>query len=412
MNFQPELNFLKNLLVNLNLNTRIIEENYEMEPFDYGLRQLINPDIDYSKHFNELLSYCNSNAINHIMDEFSFQYTMIKLPITNTATYLLVGPYSLTSFSSNHQIKLAEKYHIPPECNQLLDYILQKVPIFISYNYLSTIFNTFGDIIFGSADHYTVNNSEYESKYLLTSFTDNAEEPKYSDVLFDTMQYMEERYRLENDLLHSVAHGQINKIEMQIATITPQLFEQRLSDPIRNYKNYAIVMNTLLRKAAESGAVHPLYVDQISSKYAHRIDNTNSVDALISIMREMPRKYALIVKNHSLKGYSTPVRKIMMNVYSNLVGDLSLKTQAKMLNINASYLSSLFKKETGFTLTEYVNSQRIQHAVFLLNSTDLQIQTIAQHCGYTDICYFTKTFKKIIGKTPTEYRSILLYQKQ
>ena len=46
----------------------------------------------------------------------------------------------------------------------------------------------------------------------------------------------------------------------------------------------------------------------------------------------------------------------------------------------------------------------MEHALFLLNSTNMQIQTIAQYCGIPDVNYFTKTFKKYIGKTPKEYR--------
>ena len=63
-----------------------------------------------------------------------------------------------------------------------------------------------------------------------------------------------------------------------------------------------------------------------------------------------------------------------------------------------------FKKETGKTLTEYVNGKRIEQAVFLLNSTRLQVQTIAQHCGISDVNYFTRLFKATLGKTPKEYR--------
>ena len=75
-----------------------------------------------------------------------------------------------------------------------------------------------------------------------------------------------------------------------------------------------------------------------------------------------------------------------------------------MLNVNASYLSKLFKKETGITLTEYVAKKRIEQAAFLLTSTNLQIQTVAQNCGIYDVNYFTKLFKKHTGKTPKEYR--------
>ena len=51
-----------------------------------------------------------------------------------------------------------------------------------------------------------------------------------------------------------------------------------------------------------------------------------------------------------------------------------------------------------------MNQKRIEHAVFLLNTSNLQIQMIAQYSGIADVNYFTKTFKKIIGITPKEYR--------
>ena len=121
----------------------------------------------------------------------------------------------------------------------------------------------------------------------------------------------------------------------------------------------------------------------------------------------MVRKYCLLVKNHSLKGYSMLVRKVITNIIYDLTADLSLKVQAKELNVNPSYLSTLFKKETGQTLTEFVNRKRIEHAILLLNSTDMQIQVVAQYCGIPDVNYFTKTFKKIVGKTPKEYREMI-----
>lgn len=105
-----------------------------------------------------------------------------------------------------------------------------------------------------------------------------------------------------------------------------------------------------------------------------------------------------------MKGYSLLVQKVITRIDSDLTTDLSLKTQAHLLDVNPSYLSTLFKKETGLTLTDYVNKKRVENAVFLLNTTTMQIQTIAQYCGIADVNYFTKIFKKYIGKTPKEYR--------
>ena len=175
-------------------------------------------------------------------------------------------------------------------------------------------------------------------------------------------------------------------------------------DSLRNLKNYGIVLNTLLRKAAEQGAVHPLYIDKLSSDMARRLEMTRTPADCLDMYHTMVHKYCLLVKNHSMRNYSQLVQHVILRIESDLTADLSLKAHAEFLNVNPSYLSTLFKKETGVTLTEYVNRQRIEHGIFLLNATDLQVQTIAQYCGFPDINYFTKTFKRMIGQTPKAYR--------
>src|SRR5699024_2484447 len=149
---------------------------------------------------------------------------------------------------------------------------------------------------------------------------------------------------------------------------------------------------------------HPIHIDKLSSEFAHRIEQITSESGMNTLSREMVRKYCLLVTNHSMKDYSLLVRKVLTQIDLDLTADLSLKVQAKALGVNASYLSTLFKKETGKTLTEYVNGKRIEYAIFLLNSTQLQIQAIAQYCGISDVNYFTRLFKTAVGKTPKEYR--------
>ena len=86
------------------------------------------------------------------------------------------------------------------------------------------------------------------------------------------------------------------------------------------------------------------------------------------------------------------------------ISELGHLLAIELQNINASYLSALFKKETGVTLTEYINQKRMKQAARLLTSTKLQIQTISQYCGISDVNYFSKLFKKYAGKTPNEFR--------
>ena len=168
------------------------------------------------------------------------------------------------------------------------------------------------------------------------------------------------------------------------------------------------MLNTLLRKATESADVPPIHIEHLSSYLLERIVALSQSPDALELQKDIIRKYCHLVQSHSLKGYSPIIQKVMTQITTNLSSDLSLDAQAKLLNVNPSYLSALFKKETGMTLTEYVQRKRINHAVFLLNTSNLQIQVVAQHCGISDVNYFTKIFKRFVGKTPKDYRKEFL----
>ena len=215
---------------------------------------------------------------------------------------------------------------------------------------------------------------------------------------------MEKRYSLENELMRAVSLGQMHKDTLFTSSFSETVFEKRTADPIRNLKNYCIIMNTLLRKAAESGGVHPLYLNRVSSSFALKIEQMQSLGEGSELMREMFRSYCRLVRKHSLKDYSLVVQKTILLIDSDLTADLSLSTLAESQGVSAGYLSTIFKKETGKTVSNYIRDKRIKHAAHLLATTKLQIQTIALHCGIVDVQYFSKIFKKITGKTPKEYR--------
>ena len=163
-------------------------------------------------------------------------------------------------------------------------------------------------------------------------------------------------------------------------------------------------MNTLLRKAAERGGVHPIYLDNVSAEFAKKIEQLPSLEGTPKLMREMFRSYCRLVRKHTMTQYSPPVQKTILLIDSDISADLSLKTLANAQSISAGYLSTIFKKETGKTVSEYIRERRIAHAAHLLESTNLQIQTVALHCGIIDVQYFSKLFKRQMGKTPSEYR--------
>lgn len=400
--------FFEKIMQNMHLNTYILQAPFDTcHYFDAGMRRLLNPKTNYASYFQGLNRLSTEHVVYKIFDAFLFNYILMELPDQECRTFLLIGPYTLTAFDRNTILEKAEKFSVSPELFPEFNCIYSTLPLVVDSGTLFTIINTFCAEIWGSMDNFTM--QEIHDLSSDNSLPDaDYESFKDSDDLFHNITDIERRYASENNLLQAVSRGQLHKLEMFIEHLNFLTLEQRTADPIRDAKNYAIITNTLLRKAAEHGAVHPIHIDEISSQFAKKIELATSLQTLTVLTKEMMRKYALLVKNHSLKGYSPLVRKVLIHIDSDLSADLSLNVHAGLLNVNPSYLSTVFKKETGSTLTEYVTGKRIDHALFLLNTTGLQIQTIAQYCGFPDIAYFSRTFKRYIGKTPSEYRNDIL----
>lgn len=400
--------FFQKIMQNMHLNTYLLQEPFDRSiSFDAGMRNLLNPNVNYASYFLGLSRLSPEHVIYKIFDAFLFNYLLIALPEQESKTFLLIGPYTLTAFDRNTILEKAEEFSVSPELFPEFNRIYSTLPLVVDSGTLFTIVNTFCSEIWGSMDNFTmqeIHNIGTDNTLPVTNY----DSLKDADDLFNNIADIEKRYTSESNMLQAVSHGQLHKLEMFIEHLNFRTLEQRTADPIRDAKNYAIVTNTLLRKAAEHGAVHPIHIDEMSSQFAKKIELATSLQALTALTKEMMRKYAMLVKNHSMKGYSPLVRKVMIHIDSDLSTDLSLNAHAKLLNVNPSYLSTVFKKETGCTLTEYVTQKRIDHALFLLNTTSLQVQTIAQYCGFPDIAYFSRTFKRLIGKTPSEYRNGIL----
>ena len=91
--------------------------------------------------------------------------------------------------------------------------------------------------------------------------------------------------------------------------------------------------------------------------------------------------------------------------------DISLDDVSRVVNISPYYFSKVFKEESGLNFIEYLTNIRIDKAKELLEKSSLSIKEICISCGYTDPNYFSRSFKKNVGVTPTEYKEKLYEQK-
>lgn len=406
MFYEAELRFLRDTFKKSRIQTNIVDLATSLdERHDLALYVFWRHHPSISRPIGQLLPGANPATVYRIADPFHCRYLYMRLPELPGDTILLVGPYLNAPLEQQQILETAERLGIAPSRQkQLADYY-GSVPILQETSHLFLMVDTFAQRLWG-VNGYTVEDISQQNSSPPPSTSQFPAVHDDTDAIW-RMKNMELRYSYENELMSAVAAGQIHKADMLLTGFTTLSFEQRLSDPVRNAKNYCIIMNTLLRKAAEQGGVHPVYLDSTSSSYAARIEQLSTIEAIPSLMVEMFRGYCRLVRSHAMKHYSPPVQKVITLVDSDLTANLSLRTLAQALNVSGSYLSTLFKKETGKTLTEYINERRIHHAMHLLRTTRLQVQTVAQHCGIVDVQYFSKVFKKITDMTPKEYRMSL-----
>ena len=92
--------------------------------------------------------------------------------------------------------------------------------------------------------------------------------------------------------------------------------------------------------------------------------------------------------------------------YSN--EELSVREIGEHAFLSASYVCTYFKNETGQTLNQYLTAYRIEKAKQLLQDPRYQISDISARVGYSNGNYFSKSFKKLVGLSPSEYREKML----
>ncbi len=407
MKQQAVLDYLTSALSRMRLSLRLLTPQQEMGQVDFGLRALLGLKEDYQQLKQVFFRWLKQRMVYKLMDPFGCHYIFFALPEDGADRTVLIGPYLTAEMTDASLLNQLERLGLPmQELRPLRDYYAS-LPVFQDVSMLLSLVSAMGETLWGSVDAFeTVDLNQDVMAPLLPSAHGPATE---AEQLEKEMKQIQIRYDYENQLIDTVAKGLIQRLEMVTGNLSQLHFEQRMADPLRNVKNYSIICNTLLRKAAEQGGVHPLYIDRMSSQYAIRIENQGTLNGCSALIGEMCRAYCRLVRTHAIRQYSVQVQKVLLYIEANLSGDLSLQTLAGVLSLTPGYLSDLFHRETGKTLTAHVTEQRMKHALHLLQTTHLQVQNVAQLCGIPDANYFTKRFKRQYGVTPRQYRDGLIH---
>ena len=180
--------------------------------------------------------------------------------------------------------------------------------------------------------------------------------------------------------------------------------------------NYIDLGNTRLRGILQDEIISKL-MTELGECYPADI-SPESIDKAIPARILMSRSIVLQILTRLVCCYQTnndhshnnnrnnndKIKNLLEHIHSNLQRDISLDEISCLSGLSKYYLSREFKRVTGLPFVRYVNFIRCENAKQLLKDQKTPIGEICKRCGFSDLSYFSKTFLRIVGITPTEYR--------
>jgi AraC-like DNA-binding protein len=173
---------------------------------------------------------------------------------------------------------------------------------------------------------------------------------------------------------------------------------------VRSKKNLAIAGITLATRAAMEGGLDYETALTISDIYIQSLEEIRDSQAISLFLEESMAEFAGQVNLKKRRRYSKPINACLNFIQNHLYAEISLSILASSVGLHPNYLSTLFHKEVGRPLTDYIRDMKIEEAAKLLRLTDQSIIEVSASLHYHDQSYFTKIFKKVMGKTPKQYR--------
>ena len=212
----------------------------------------------------------------------------------------------------------------------------------------------------------------------------------------------------EMDFYETIRSGNLRKIK----TLLNEPFNSKQglgvlsNNPLQNLKYHMTVTTALVARFCISGGLSQSEAYSLSDYYIRQADEATTAEEISELHNEMCLHYtkqmsALQRSSVTSKAVSTAINYI----YEHLHTRITLETLASVTNLSAPYFSRLFKKETGYSVSEYILNKKLETAKSMLAESSYSIAEISASLAFPSQSYFTNVLKKDCGLTPKEYRS-------
>ncbi|WP_229521478.1 helix-turn-helix domain-containing protein [Paenibacillus monticola] len=210
----------------------------------------------------------------------------------------------------------------------------------------------------------------------------------------------------EQDLFRHIQNGNKAELLRTHATFSEEKYGLlSKKSHLRSKKNLAVASITLATRAAIGGGLFWEIAYTLSDFHIQHIEELRDVPAVENAVLDALCDFADQVKDTRTTMLSRTAAVCQNYIFNHLYEELSLDKLAEVAGLNGSYLSQLFKKETGIAVSDYIQRERIEEAKRLMEYSGVTLSDIATRLHFNDQSYFTKVFKKYTGTTPRQFRN-------
>lgn len=209
----------------------------------------------------------------------------------------------------------------------------------------------------------------------------------------------------EKKILYIVKEGKLEELkkinilkEEEVASILSK------SSYLRSIKNHVITLITLISRTSMEGGLHEDVAFSLHDKFIQELEELTRLDEVRRLAKEVIYTYTERVQEVKNERYSKTITRCKNYIFTNIYGEINHEGIANAVELSPKYLSVLFKKEVGLTVSEYIQQIKIEEAKKLLAYSKLPISEICSLLNYNDQSYFTKVFKKATDTTPKQFR--------
>ena len=234
-------------------------------------------------------------------------------------------------------------------------------------------------------------------------------ELSYKEFIMRENEIFHAPYGPEFEFYLAVKNGEIEQVSRLCKSDFSEKngFGKLSENPLQNIKYHFVVTAALISRYCIEGGMEHETAYSLSDLYIQKADVCASALQISQLHAQMSADYAQRMKKlRKKKIFSKQITRCVDYIYDNLHKRIFISDLAGYTGLNSSYLSRLFKKETGVTVTEYIQNKKIETAKNMLKYSSYIPSEIASILAFPNQSYFVEVFKKKVGMTPKKYQDM------